>query len=85
MGHCASVPGAASVVGVISTTAAEGEFDTQFKTFNYALQLGVAKILNTSKYFVRNGDAMDRCTYILDAFRSIPETIHEQINSITCL
>jgi hypothetical protein len=59
------VPGDASIVGVTSTAAAAGEFGSQFKTFNYALQLGVAKTLNNSKFFVRNGDGIERCTYIV--------------------
>ena len=37
--------------------------------------MGVAKTLNNSKYFVRNGDGISQCTYIVEAVRSIPETI----------
>jgi len=59
-----SLPGDASVVGTTATSSAAGEFGTQLKTFNYALQLGCAKTLNNSKYFVRNGDGIDRCRCI---------------------
>jgi hypothetical protein len=38
--------------------------------------------LNNSKYFVRNGDGIDRCTYIVGAVRMIPETIPEQFNGV---
>ena len=72
----------AAVVGATSTAAAAGEYGTNLKTFNYALQLGVAKTLNNSKYFVRNGDGIDRCTYIVGAIRLIPETIPEQFNGV---
>ena len=58
-----SLPGDNSLVGASSTTAAASEYGTHLKSFNYALQLGVAKTLNKSKYFVRNGDGIDRCTY----------------------
>ena len=42
----------------------------------------MAKTLNNSKYFVRNGDGIDRCTYIVGAVRLIPETIPEQFNGV---
>ena len=77
-----TVPGDGSLVGATSTSAAAGEYGTQLKTFNYATQLGVAKTLNNSKYFVRNGDGIDRCTYIVGAVRLIPETIQEQFNGV---
>ena len=77
-----SLPGDSSVVGTTATASAAGEFGTQLKTFNYALQLGCAKTLNNSKYFVRNGDGIDRCTYIVGAVRLIPETIQEQFNGV---
>jgi hypothetical protein len=77
-----SVPGDASIVGVTSTAAAAGEYGSQFKTFNYALQLGVAKTLNNSKFFVRNGDGIERCTYICGNVRLIPESIPEQFNGV---
>ena len=72
----------ATIVGVTSTSSAAGEYGSQYKTFNYALQLGCAKTLNNSKYFVRNGDGIDRCTYIVGAVRLIPETIPEQFNGV---
>jgi hypothetical protein len=71
-----------SVVGISNTAGGAGEYGSQFKTFNYALQLGVAKTLNNSKYFVRNGDGIDRGTYIVGAVRLIPETIPEQFNGV---
>ena len=77
-----SLPGDASIVGVTSTASAAGEYGSQFKTFNYALQLGVAKTLNNSKYYVRNGDGIDKCTYIVGAVRLIPESIPEQFNGV---
>ena len=77
-----SLPSDSSVVGATATTLAAGEFGTSLKSFNYALQLGVAKTLNNSKYFVRNGDGIDRCTYIVGAVRLIPETIPEQFNGV---
>ena len=77
-----SVPSDATIVGVTSTSSAAGEYGSQFKTFNYALQLGVAKTLNNSKYFVRNGDGIDRCTYICGNVRLIPETLPEQFNGV---
>ena len=77
-----SLPGDPSIVGVTSTASAAGEYGSQFKTFNYALQLGVAKTLNNSKYFVRNGDGIDKCTYIVGAVRLIPESIPEQFNGV---
>ncbi len=46
------------------------------------MTLGCAKTLNNSKYFVRNGDGIDRCTYIVGAVRLIPETTQEQFNGV---
>ena len=43
-----SLPGDGSFVGATNTASAAGEFGTQLKTFNYGLQLGVAKTLNNS-------------------------------------
>jgi len=77
-----SLPTDGSLVGATSTASAAGEYGTQLKTFNYALQLGVAKTLNNSKYFVRNGDGIDKCTYIVGAVRLIPETVQEQFNGV---
>jgi len=77
-----SLPTASTVVGATATTNAGGEFGTHQKSFNYALTLGVAKTLNNSKYFVRNGDGIGSCTYIVGAVRLIPETIQEQFNGV---
>ena len=77
-----SLPGDSSLVGAISTSAAAGEYGTYQKSFIYALTLGVAKTLNNSKYYVRNGDGIDRCTYIVGAVRLIPEIIPEQFNGV---
>jgi hypothetical protein len=77
-----SLPGDSTIVGATATTLAACEFGTALKSFNYAVQLGVAKTLNNSKYFVRNGDGIDRCTYIVGAVRLIPETIPEQFNGV---
>ncbi len=59
-----------------------GEYGTALKWFNYALQLGCAKTLNNSKYFVRNCDGIEKCKYIVGAVRMIPETILEQFNGV---
>ena len=77
-----SLPGATSLVGATTVTSGGGEYGTHQKSFNYALTLGVAKTLNNSKYFVRNGDGIDRGTYIVGAVRLIPETIPEQFNGV---
>ncbi len=77
-----SLPTDSTIIGVSSTSSAAGEFGSQFKTFNYALQLGAAKTLNNSKYFVRNGDGIDRNTWICGAVRLQPETIQEQFNGV---
>jgi hypothetical protein len=44
-----TLPGDSSIVGATTTSAGAGEYGTNLKTFNYALQLGVAKTLNNSK------------------------------------
>ena len=77
-----NLPTDSSTVGATATASACGEYGTALKSFNYALQLGCAKTLNNSKYFVRNGDGIDRCTYIVGAVRMIPETIPEQFNGV---
>jgi len=77
-----TLPGAVSTVGTVTTAASAGEFETHLKSLDYALTLGCAKTLNNSKYFVRNGDGIDRCTYIVGAVRLIPETIPEQFNGV---
>ncbi len=69
-------------MALYSTGWAADEFGIQLKTFNYGLQLGVAKTLDNSKYFVCNGDGIDKCTFIVGAVRLIPESILEQFNGV---
>ena len=59
-----------------------GEFGSYAYTFKNALMNGVSKTLNNSKYFVRNGDGINYCTYIVGAVRLIPEYVYEQFNGI---
>ncbi len=40
------------------------------------------KLLNNSKYFVRNGDGIQQCTYMVGNVRLIPENISEQFNGV---
>lgn len=58
------------------------EFGGSSKTFENARLLGVQKLLNNSKYFLRNGDGISQCTYIVGAVRLIPESILEQFNGV---
>jgi hypothetical protein len=44
--------------------------------------MGWPKTLNNSKYFVRNGDGIQQCTYIAGNVRLIPENIQEQFNGV---
>ena len=69
-------------VGLSATSAAVGEFGTYLKSFPYGLTMGWPKTLNNSKYFVRNGDGISQCTYIVGNVRLIPETIPEQFNGV---
>ena len=41
------------------------------KSFNYDLTVEVAKTLSHSKYFIRNGDCVDKGVYIVSAIRLI--------------
>ena len=68
--------------GLINTTLAAGEFGTYLKSFNFGLTQGWGKTLNNSKYFVRNGDGIQTCTYIVGNVRLIPETVPEQFNGV---
>ena len=68
--------------GLKATASASGEFGTYLKSFNYGLTQGWGKTLNNSKYFVRNGDGIQTCTYICGNVRLIPETIPEQFNGV---
>ena len=68
--------------GLKAVASACGEFGTYLKSFNNGLTLGWGKTLNNSKYFVRNGDGIQTCTYIVGNVRLIPETIPEQFNGV---
>jgi hypothetical protein len=68
--------------GLTAVTSAAGEFGTYAKSFPFGLTAGWPKTLNNSKYFVRNGDGISTCTYIVGNVRLIPETIPEQFNGV---
>jgi len=59
-----------------------GHYGTYSKSLNMGLLVGWPKTLNNSKYFVRNGDGIKTCTYMVGAVRLIPETIPEQFNGV---
>ena len=65
-----------------ATSAAVGEYGTYLKSFPFGLTVGWPKLLNNSKYFVRNGDGIQQCTCIVGNVRLIPETIPEQFNGV---
>ena len=65
-----------------AVSAAVGEYGTYLKSFPFGLTVGWPKLLNNSKYFVRNGDGISQCTYIVGNVRLIPETIPEQFNGV---
>ena len=71
-----------STTGLTATASASGEFGTYVKSFPFGLTMGWPKTLNNSKYFVRNGDGIQQCTYIVGNVRLIPETILEQFNGV---
>jgi hypothetical protein len=71
---------AATNTGLKAVAGAAGEFGTYTKSFNFGLTAGWPKTLNNSKYFVRNGDGISACTYIVGNVRLIPETVPEQFN-----
>jgi len=73
---------AATNTGLTAVASAAGEFGTYTKSFNFGLTSGWGKLLNNSKYFVRNGDGIQSCTYIVGNVRLIPETIPEQFNGV---
>ena len=78
-----TLPTAKAVVGAAETAVnGAAEFGTLMKSFNTALSLGVAKTLNNSRYFLRNGDGIGTCTYIVGNTRLNPETIAEQFNGV---
>ncbi len=55
-------------VGLSATSAAVGEYGTYIKSFPFGLNVGWPKLLNDSKYFVRNGDGIQQCTYIVGMY-----------------
>ena len=65
----------ATNTGLTSVSGAAGELGTYTKSFPFGLTAGWPKLLNNSKYFVRNGDGIQTCTYIVGNVRLIPETI----------
>ena len=71
-----------STTGLTATASASGELGTYTKSFPFGLTMGWPKTLNNSKYFVRNGDGISNCTYIVGNVRLIPETIPEQFNGV---
>lgn len=81
-----SLPGDSSFgpasTGLSATASAAGEFGSYVKSFPFGLTMGWPKTLNNSKYFVRNGDGIQQCTYIVGNVRLIPETIPEQFNGV---
>ena len=86
-GNIQTLPGDYSVTtsatGAITfVTGTAGEFGTTSKSFQSALTQGWAKTLNNSKYYVRNGDGIANCVYIVGSVRLIPETIPEQFNGV---
>ena len=68
--------------GLVATASAAGEFGSYTKSFPFGITAGWPKTLNNSKYFVRNGDGIQQCTYIVGNVRLIPETIPEQFNGV---
>ena len=72
----------ATNTGLTAVASAAGEFGTYTKSFNFGLTAGWGKTLNNSKYFVRNGDGISTCTYIVGNVRLVPETIAEQFNGV---
>ena len=73
---------AATNTGLTAVASAAGEYGTYTKSFPFGLTAGWPKLLNNSKYFVRNGDGIQQCTYIVGNVRLIPETIQEQFNGV---
>ena len=73
---------AATNTGLTAVASAAGEYGTYTKSFPFGLTAGWPKLLNNSKYFVRNGDGIQQCTYIVGNVRLIPETIPEQFNGV---
>jgi hypothetical protein len=72
----------ATNTGLTAVASGAGEMGTYTKSFNFGLTAGWPKTLNNSKYFVRNGEGIQSCTYIVGNVRLIPETIAEQFNGV---
>ena len=66
----------------LSTLPSYGEYGTYNKSASISVLHGWAKSLNNSKYFVRNGDGIKTCTYMVGSVRLVPETIPEQFNGV---
>ena len=52
---------ATPLTGLAAVSAAVGEYETYLKSFPFGLTVGWPKLLNNSKYFVRNGDGIQNC------------------------
>ncbi len=72
----------ATNTGLTAVSAAAGEYGTCTKSFSFGLIVGWPKVINNSKYFVRNGDGIQQCTCIVGNVRLIPETIPEQFYGV---
>ena len=59
-----------------------GQYGSYNKSLSIAVLHGWGKSLNNSKYFVRNGDGIKTCTYLVGSVRLVPETIPEQFNGV---
>jgi hypothetical protein len=71
-----------ATTGLAATASAAGEYGSYVRSFPFGLTMGWPKTLNNSKYFVRNGDGIQQCTYIVGNVRLIPETMPEQFNGV---
>jgi hypothetical protein len=71
--------GASTNTGLKAVAAAAGEFGTYVKSFPFGSTAGWPKLLNNSKYFVRNGNGIQQYTYIVGNVRLILETIQENL------
>jgi hypothetical protein len=66
----------------LANLPSNGEYGTYTKCMSTGLLIGWPKTLNNSKYFVRNGDGIKTCTYMVGSVRLVPETIPEQFNGV---
>ena len=69
-------------LNALAALPSHGQYGTYTKSFSTGVLFGWAKTLNNSKYFVRNGDGIKTCTYMVGSVRLIPETIQEQFNGV---